>query len=146
MRPEPKATDRRVRTRRAPAVLLGLSLAVGAAASALAHAEPEAPATAPGTAAAAVVCEIALDAIPGGTRIEGRVTADHAIAGSYAMQITSRSGGGRSSIRQAGDFAAPAGRTTALGETELFGSPASHAVALTLTIGGQRLSCADPAL
>lgn len=146
MRPEPKATDRRVRTRRAPAVLLGLSLAVGAAASALAHAEPEAPATAPGTAAAAVVCEIALDAIPGGTRIEGRVISATPAAGTYALAITSRSGGGQTTIHQSGAFTARPGEPALLGETELLGSPARHSVDLEVRIGGRRLTCADPRL
>lgn len=137
MRPDPKATDRRIRTRRAPAVLLGLSLASLAAGS---------TALADSRAADPMVCEIALDAIPGGTRIAGRITADRAIAGTYALQITSQAAGGSASIRQSGDFAARAGRTETFGETELTGSPARQRVELQVTVEGRHLSCAQPAL
>lgn len=141
MRTAPKATDRRIHSRRAPAAFLGLSLAVFAACStALADNPAAAHATAP------VVCEIALDAVPGGTRIAGRVTADQAVAGSYTMQITSRSAGGSASISQSGDFAAAAGRTETIAETQLTGTPASQSVDLAITVAGRRLTCADPAL
>ena len=81
-----------------------------------------------------------LDAIPGGTRVLGRVTADHAVAGSYAMQITSRSAGGSASIRQSGDFSAAAGRPETIAETELTGTPANQRVDLSITVAGRRVS------
>jgi hypothetical protein len=99
-----------------------------------------------GATTAPLRCEIALDAIPGGTRLSGMVTATQATHGSYEMQITSRSSGGSASIRQSGDFSAPAGHPTMIAETELTGSPASQNVALSIRVGAQRMSCANPAL
>lgn len=120
---------------RAATAFLGLALA-GFAAACTATAD---------TAAAPLRCEVALDAIPGGTRLAGMVTSDRPVAGSYEMRITSRSSGGSASIAQSGDFAAPAGRTM-IAETELFGSPASQSVDLSIQVGSQRLSCANPTM
>jgi len=120
--------------RRGPAVFLGLALVAFTAAC-------TAEATAP---AAPVACAVALDAVPGGTRIQGQVTANRAVSGSYAMAITSRSSGGSASIRQSGDFTARAGETTRFGETRLTGSPAHQQVDLEIRVDGQRLSCARP--
>lgn len=130
--------DRRIQTRRAPAVLLGLSLAAMAACSA-AFAENSRP-------AAPVVCEIALEPAGSGTLITGRVHAERATQGSYAMAITSTGGGGRTTIRQSGDFSVAAGGTEVLGETRLSGSPRSHHVDLDVTVGGRALTCADARL
>ena len=125
--------------RRGPAVFLGLSLAGFAAAcsSSLAGAD---------TAPAPLRCEIALSALPGGTRIGGTVLSSTPVSGSYEMAITSRSNGGRATIRQSGDFTAPAHIPTPLGETELTGSPARHSVDLEIRVNGRRLTCADPSL
>lgn len=123
--------------RRAPALFLGLSLAALAAA-ALAQ-TPEAPSD-------PLRCEIALDAVRGGTRIEGRVISATPVTGTYEMQITSRMGGGRASIRQSGDFDARPGAPALLGETEMRGAPASHEVDLQIRVGARRLSCAEAAL
>lgn len=125
---------------RAATAFLGLALA-GFAAACTATAETGTA----DTASAPLRCEIALDAIPGGTRLAGMLTSDRPVAGSYEMRITSRSAGGSASIAQSGDFAAPAGRTM-FAETELFGSPASQSVDLSVRINGQRMSCASPAL
>ena len=127
---------------RGPALFLGLALSGFAAAC---TAEASGPATATAPATATVACEIALDAIPGGTRVEGRVTAPRAVSGSYAMAIDSRSGGGSATIRQSGEFRAPAGRST-FATTDLTGSPARHAIDLSITIDGERRACARPAL
>lgn len=125
--------------RRGPAVFLGLALAGFAAACTTASATDTAR-TAP------IRCEIALDAVAGGTVIGGRVTADHAVSGTYAMQITSRSSGGRSSISQSGDFEIGAGRTETIAETTLSGTPAAHSVDLSIRVEGRSLSCANPSL
>lgn len=127
--------------RRAPALFLGLSLAALAAA-ALAQA-PETQRAAPSEP---LRCEIALDAVRGGTRIEGRVISATPVTGTYEMQITSRMGGGRASISQSGDFDARPGAPALLGETEMRGAPASHEVELEIRVGARRLSCAEAAL
>jgi len=123
---------------RGPALFLGLALAGFAAAAVTAQttADPAAP----------LRCEITLEALSGGTRIAGRVSATHAVSGTYEMQITSRMGGGRSSISQSGDFTARPGAPADLGETEMFGAPAAHTVELQIHVGHQRLTCAEPAL
>lgn len=122
--------------RRAPALFLGLSLATLATAAALAQ-STQTPAAEP------LRCEVALDAIQGGTRIQGRVISATPVSGRYDLQITSRMGGGRSSIRQSGEFTTLDSRPLVLGETEMLGAPASHAVELELRIGTRRLSCTD---
>ena len=129
--------------RQAPALFLGLSLAGFAAACSVATAQAGDTGTAP---AAPLRCEIALDAVPGGTRIEGRVISATAVSGTYDLAITSRSGGGRTKIRQSGDFDARPGAPALLGETELYGVPASHSVDLDVRIHGQRLTCAEASL
>lgn len=130
--------------RRTPALFLGLSLAAFAAASAMAHSDtPAAPAAA---AAEPLRCEVALDAIRGGTRIEGRVLSSTPVRGTYEMQITSRMGGGRASITQSGAFEASPGAPVLLGETEMVGAPASHQVDLEIRVGSRRLTCAEAEL
>lgn len=122
--------------RRAPALFLGLSMAALAAA-AMAQSE---------TAAEPLRCEVALDAIQGGTRIEGRVVSTAPVSGTYQMQITSRMGGGRASISQSGEFSARPGAPALLGETEMRGAPGSHAVELEIRVGSRRLTCAGTEL
>ena len=129
------------RHNRAPALFLGLSLAGFAAACSVATAQAGDTGTTP--AAAPLRCEIALEAVAGGTRIEGRVISATPVSGTYDMAITSRSSGGHTTIRQSGDFDARPGTPALLGETELYGSPASHSVDLDVRIHGQRLTCAD---
>lgn len=129
-----------IRKSRAPALFLGLSLAGFAAACSVASATADTAARQP------LRCEVALDALPGATRIEGVLSTRTATSGSYTMAITSRSAGGTSTILQSGDFTARAGETVRLGETTLSGSPASHRVDLSVTAAGQSLRCADPAL
>ena len=129
---------------KAPALFLGLSLAAFAAACSVATAQAGDTGTTP--AAAPLRCEIALDAVPGGTRIEGRVISATPVSGTYDMAITSRSAGGRTTIRQSGDFDASPGAPALLGETELYGTPASHAVNLDVRVHGQHLTCTNPSL
>ncbi len=77
---------------------------------------------------------------------DGRaVFAASPVSGTYDLAITSRMGGGRATIRQSGDFTARPGTPALLGETEMLGAPANHAVDLQVRIGPQRLTCASPA-
>ena len=125
--------------RRGPAIFLGLALAGFAAACSTASASNN-------TAPAPIRCEIALDAVPGGTVIGGRISTEQAISGTYAMQIRSRSSGGSASISQSGDFEIRAGRTETIAETTLSGSPAAHSVDLSIRVEGRSLTCANPSL
>ena len=140
---------------KAPMLFLGLSLAGFVAACTVASADTDTPSgarseiraeTRTRATEAPQRCEVALDAVPGGTRIEGRVISTTPAAGTYALAITSRSGGGQTTIHQSGAFTARPGEPALLGETELLGSPARHSVDLEVRIGGRRLTCADPRL
>ncbi|WP_323034709.1 curli-like amyloid fiber formation chaperone CsgH [Pararhodobacter sp.] len=130
---------RALSSRRTPALIVGLTLAGFTAA---ACGIPASNAQTSNTDADAPVrCEISLEALSGGTMIEGRVSSRTAVTGTYAMAITSRSSGGTSTIRQSGDFEAAPGETATLSETRLMGSPASHSVDLEVRVNGRRLSC-----
>lgn len=131
--------DRRTEIRRAPAVILGLSLAAMAACSA-------AFATSPRPAAGPVTCEIALEPAGPSTRIIGRVHASQPATGTYEMAITSGRSGSSTAIRQSGDFALGAGETEILGETQLPGGLSAHHVDLSVRVGGRALTCADASL
>lgn len=129
--------------RKTPAVFLGLSLAALAAATALAEGEfePRPQPNSPATAVTPARCEIALDAVPGGTRLEARLNPGPAARGTFEMTITSRMGGGRTAIRQSGEFDVATGEALSLSETTLVGSPSAHEADLTLRIGRDRLVC-----
>ena len=142
---------RALSNRRAPALFLGVSLAGFAAAAcgvpqtnAQTNVQASTPQTAPQTAP--LRCEIALDETRGSTRIEGRVLSDTPVHGTYAMAITSRGGGGQTTIRQSGDFDAAPGTPALLGETHLGGAAARHDIDLRITVAGRTLSCAPSAL
>ena len=123
--------------RKAASLFLGLAvLGFTAACSATADTRTDSRTASP------VVCEIALDAIPGGTRVSGIVTADRAIAGTYEMAIRAPS----ASIRQGGDFEARPGQRVTIAETELVGPRAGQQVELAIRYGGERQSCRPSAL
>lgn len=119
-----------------PLALIGITAACGAA---IAH--DSAPRNAD-----PVRCELRLQAVAGGTQIEGRVVADRPVAGTYQMALTSRSSGGSTTIRQGGDFEAAPGADAILSQTRLMGAPSRQHVDLEVRVGGRRIACADPAL
>jgi hypothetical protein len=129
---------------RTPALIVGLTLA-GFSATACGIAASHAQTTS-SNSDAPLRCEIALEPMMGGTMIEGRVSSNTSVTGTYAMAITSRSSGGTSTIRQSGDFEAAAGETATLSGTRLMGSPASHSVDLEVRVNGRRLSCDQTSL
>ena len=135
MRSLPTLTHRRIHTSRAPAALLGLSLAAMAACSAAFADNPR--------AAGPVTCEIALEPAGQSTRIIGRVHASQPASGSYEMAITSGRSGASTTIRQSGDFTLAAGQSEILGESQLPGGPSAHRVDLSVRVGGRALTCAS---
>lgn len=90
-----------------------------------------------------VRCEIRIDEARGATTIEGHVSAERPVQGSYRLAITSRSSGGRATISQSGEFEAGPRAPVMLGQTTLRGPRASHQAELDLRIEGRRLSCAE---
>lgn len=93
-----------------------------------------------------VHCEIKMDAQQGGTRITAQVTAVTAVTGTYEMALTNRAFGGRSSIRQSGEFQVSPNAPAILSESRMPGRPADQNVTLTLRIGGQTLTCGETVL
>lgn len=73
--------------------------------------------------------------------ISGKVTADHAVSGDYALKIRNASGAGQAIINQSGPFSVTSGRTTTLGQATLGGPSRSYEADLELTVNGQRLRC-----
>ena len=86
-------------------------------------------------------CEIAVSEASHGTRFEARVQAAEPISGQYAFSLAGRG----TNIRQGGMFSARAGETVTLGQSMLSGAASAYDTELTLTIGGQRYSCAPVA-
>jgi hypothetical protein len=135
--------------RRMSVILAVLGLAgATAAACGLPGAAADAAPGAPGatSASAPLRCEIQLSESHGATVIEGHVQSRLPINGHYEMEITARSGGGVSTIRQSGDFALSAGGEAMLGQTRLSGPRARFDAELTLQAQGRTLRCAEARL
>jgi hypothetical protein len=132
--------------RRRMSVILAVLGLAGATAAACGL--PGAAANAPGATAstAPVRCEIQLSESHGATVIEGHVHARTPVSGQYELEITARSGGGVSTIRQSGDFALPAGGETMLGQTRLSGPRSRFEAELTLQARGRTTRCTDARL
>lgn len=122
--------------RRVPALVLGLSVAGFAAAAC------GIPPTAASTASAGPLrCELILSESRGATTIEGRVSSERAVTGTYRLSISSASSGGRAMINQSGDFEARPGAPAVLGQTTLGGNRGQYRADLELSVPGQRLTC-----
>lgn len=145
--------------RRVPALVLGLAVAgVAAVAGGLPGSEagkaggvPAAHIDAPRINASRIDapridaprCEIAVTEQRGSTTIEGRVTTDRALSGSYHLAIAAHSGAGRSAITQSGTFEARPGAPAILGQTTLSGARRQFRVELEVTVEGRRLHCSE---
>lgn len=130
-------------SRRVPALVLGFAVAgVAAAAFGLSPDEGGTPIPA-SDRAGPVRCEIVLDERRGSTTIEGRVTAERAVSGSYRLAIRSASSAGTSAISQSGDFDARPGAPAILGQTTLAGPRGNFRAELELDVGGRRLTCSE---
>ncbi|MFN3953092.1 MAG: curli-like amyloid fiber formation chaperone CsgH [Pararhodobacter sp.] len=128
---------------RSSALILGFAAAgFAAAACGIPASQAGSPAVAPATNGP-VRCEIRIDEARGATIIEGHVSADRPVRGSYRLAITSRSSGGQATINQSGEFTAGPREPSLLGQTMLGGSRASHRAELDLQIDGQRLRCTE---
>lgn len=124
------------------------ALVLGGAVVALAAAACGIPATQAGTAGTRaadgpVRCEISITDARGATTIEGRVSADRTVSGTYQLAISSRSSGGQAMINQSGEFTASPAEPALLGQTTLGGSRAQYAADLDVRVNGERLRCSD---
>lgn len=125
--------------KRTPALALGLSVA-GFAAAACGMGAGLASSD---TAADPLRCELRIAERGATTVIEGRVSADRVVQGSYRLAIAARSSGGSAMINQSGEFEARPGMPAELGQTTLGGSAAQYRADLEIRVDGQRLRCLE---
>lgn len=88
-----------------------------------------------------VRCEIEVETVGGGVRLQGVVHAKEAGSGAYDLEIRSSGSGGSSNIRQGGDFSAAAGEPARLGTVRLGGDGAAYDATLTVIWNGKEFHC-----
>jgi hypothetical protein len=93
--------------------------------------------------APATVCSLTFDKINGGALLSATVEPEATMTGTYALTVTRKSGGNRSSIRQGGAFVAPGGETTVLSMSS-FNSTQGVEAKLTITANGKVIDCTYP--
>lgn len=133
---------RLARNARLPALVLGGAV-IGLAAAACGIPASQAGTSTTTRAAGPVRCEISITDARGATTIEGRVSAERPVSGTYRMAIASRGAGGQSTINQSGDFSASPAAPALLGQTTLSGSRAQYSADLELRVNGEALRCTD---
>ena len=133
---------RHQKSRRLPALVLGGAV-IGLAAAACGIPASEAGTASSSRSAGPVRCEISITDSRGATTIEGRVSADRPVSGTYRLAISSRSSGGQAMINQSGDFTASPATPATLGQTSLGGPRGQYAADLEVSVNGERLRCSD---
>lgn len=94
----------------------------------------------------AVVCELRLSESNRQVTIAAEAEARQAVRGTYELNIDQRSAGGRSTIRQGGDFDLKAGERTTLGQASFSGRSSDFNAELTVKANGQTKTCRSAAL
>ncbi len=96
------------------------------------------------TAKGPVACSIKVTKLSGGmTQLEGVVTADQPVNGSYRMRVTQKSDGGSSDIDQSGDFSAGPNKAAALNQMQVNSDGMEFDAELTITWPGGKLVCKE---
>lgn len=90
------------------------------------------------------ICSLTVENASSGALLSAVLEPDETLSGTFALRITRRSGGNRSSIRQGGAFVAPGGEKTVLSLSS-FNSMNGVEAKLTIEANGQILDCAYPA-
>lgn len=90
--------------------------------------------------AASGECGIVTSVHNGMLVIEGQVSSPVALRGSYELAVQSRSKGGSSNIKQGGEFSAPAGRATTIGQVTL-NADAQYEIDFSISHGGKTIDC-----
>lgn len=93
--------------------------------------------------APATVCSLTFDKINGGALLSATVEPEATMTGTYALTVTRKSDGNRSSIRQGGAFVAPGGEATVLSMSS-FNSTQGVEAKLTITANGKVIDCTYP--
>ena len=94
--------------------------------------------------APASICSLTVENASSGALLSAILEPDETLSGTFALRITRRSGGNRSSIRQGGAFVAPGGEKTVLSLSS-FNSMNGVEAKLTIEAYGKILDCAYPA-
>lgn len=89
----------------------------------------------------ALVCTLDLSETHQQVTIKATAQSAQALRGTYQMEIDQRSAGGRSTIRQGGEFELKAGEQTILSETQFRGKAREFQAELTVTANGQNKTC-----
>ncbi len=88
-----------------------------------------------------VICELHLTEARRQVTVIAEAEARQPAAGTYTLEIDQRSGAGRSSVRQEGEFDLKAGERTTLGEAQFTGRARDVDARLTLTSDGKTRHC-----
>lgn len=94
----------------------------------------------------ALVCELRLSESSRQVTISAEAQAHQAMRGTYQLEIDQRSAGGRSTIRQGGEFDLKAGERTTLSEASFSGRARDFNAELTVKANGQSRTCRSAAL
>ncbi|MCC5954849.1 MAG: hypothetical protein JJU07_02025 [Natronohydrobacter sp.] len=97
-------------------------------------------------ASEALVCELRLTESNRQVTIAAEAEARQALHGTYQLNIDQRSAGGRSTIRQGGEFDLKAGERTTLGQASFSGRARDFNAELTVKANGQTKTCRSAAL
>jgi len=135
-------------TRRLAARAIPLLLGVGVIGAALGAASPAASidqetGAASRGAHAPVRCVINSGSSGGMLTLQGLLSADIDVAGSYQFAVRNAGGGGSANISQGGDFALLAGETVTLGQVMLGNNGSIYDARLTVTVDGETLECSE---
>lgn len=96
----------------------------------------------PAAAAGPLGCEIREASRSGGVTLQPVVVAEKKVSGSYLFTVESRTGGGRSSSTQGGDFSLRPGEEAVLSEVSLgLARGARYDAELTLDWNGEAVTC-----
>lgn len=94
----------------------------------------------------ALVCELRLTEAARHVTLSAEAEARQAVRGTYQLDIDQRSSGGRSTIRQGGEFDLRAGERAVLGEASFSGRARDLDARLSVTSNGQTKTCRATAL
>lgn len=94
----------------------------------------------------ALICALHLTETNRQVTISAEATAHQAVRGTYQLEIDQRSGAGRATIRQGGEFDLQAGERATLSEASFSGHARDVTAELTVKANGQTRTCRAAAL
>jgi len=94
----------------------------------------------------ALVCALELSESNRQVTITATAQAAQAVRGTYQLEIDQRSAGGRSTIRQGGEFDLKSGEKATLGEARFSGKAQEFQAEMTIKANGQSKTCRSAGL